>query len=128
MSQSYAFMVEVNDLTQNVIWDDIPDINVPASAVTQHVAVIDHDALLNYAANVHFTQAAISITRSQVNDMPQATTTELEDMTDAINTDASKELGLMVLNTTTGLTVFAAGNGDTDIWEFYNESLAHTPV
>jgi hypothetical protein len=31
---------EVNDLTAAVTWDDIPDANVPASAVTQHVGSI----------------------------------------------------------------------------------------
>ncbi|MCK5318854.1 MAG: hypothetical protein KAJ55_13140 [Anaerolineales bacterium] len=62
-------VVEVNDLTAAVTWDDIPDANVPESAVTQHVAAIDHDQLLNFAANEHFTQAAISITESQVSDL-----------------------------------------------------------
>jgi hypothetical protein len=60
---------EVNDLTAAVTWDDIPDANVPASAVTQHVGSIDHDQLLNFAAGEHFTQAAISITESQVSDL-----------------------------------------------------------
>ena len=44
---------EVNDLTAAVTWANIPDANVPASAVTQHVALIDHDALLNFVANEH---------------------------------------------------------------------------
>jgi len=245
MSQSFAFMVEINDLTQSVIWDDIPDANVPQSAVTQHVAAIDHDSLLNFAADEHFAdapndsnnyvryqntwvvaptyafgeysgefdanspgtfpvtsnqgdwfnctvagtidsevfavgdllialvdspsttvfaanwskianveindlsasvtwanipdanvpesavtqhEAALAVTRSQISDMPQATTTELEDNTDAINTDAAKVLGYAVLNTTTGVTVFAAGNGDSDVWDYYDATTAHTPV
>lgn len=57
-----------------------------------------------------------------------ATTTELEDATDAINTDAAKVLGYMVKNVTTGVHVFASGNGDTSVWHFYDESTAHTPV
>ena len=41
---------EVNDLTVSVTWADIPDANVPVSAVTQH-------------------QAALSITESQISDL-----------------------------------------------------------
>ena len=41
---------ETNDLTANVTWANIPDANVPASAVTQH-------------------QAALSITESQIGDL-----------------------------------------------------------
>jgi hypothetical protein len=59
---------ETNDLTAAVVWANIPDANVPASAVTQHVAAIDHDALLNFLASEHFTQAAISIPASQISD------------------------------------------------------------
>ena len=41
---------EVNDLTASVTWANIPDANVPASAVTQH-------------------QAALSVTESQISDL-----------------------------------------------------------
>ena len=77
MSMNYAFMVEVNDLTANVIWANIPDANVPASAVTQHVGVIDHDSLLNFVAAEHFTQASISIPLSQGANDVTATAAEL---------------------------------------------------
>jgi len=43
-------LVEVNDLTSAVTWANIPDANVPQSAVTQH-------------------QAALSITESQISDL-----------------------------------------------------------
>lgn len=59
---------EINDLSVSVTWANIPDANVPVTAVTQHVASIDHDSLLNFAANEHFTQAAISIPASQISD------------------------------------------------------------
>lgn len=58
----------------------------------------------------------------------QATTTQLEDNTHAINTDAAKVLGYTVLNTTTGVTVFASGNGDSSVWHYYDSTTAHTPV
>lgn len=57
-----------------------------------------------------------------------ATTAELVDITNAINTDAAKILGYQVLNITTGATVFASGNTDAAVWQFYDESLAHTPI
>jgi len=46
---------EVNDLTSVVTWANIPDANVPESAVTQHEGAIDHDALTNFTAAEHFT-------------------------------------------------------------------------
>lgn len=60
---------ETNDLTAAVTWANVPDANITQSSVTQHVAAIDHDSLLNFAANEHFTQAAISITESQISDL-----------------------------------------------------------
>lgn len=67
---------EVNDLTASVTWDDVPDVNITESSVTQHEASINHDALLNFDAAEHFTQAAISIPLSQINDVT-ATSTEV---------------------------------------------------
>lgn len=104
---------------------------------------IDHTAISNIGSNshsaidthiadgtLHFTEASISITESQISDLStnKATTTQLEDNTNAINTDAAKVLGYAVLNTTTGVTVFAAGSGDSDTWDFYDATTAHTPI
>lgn len=58
----------------------------------------------------------------------RATTAELTDITNPINTDAKKVLGYQVLNTDTGATVFASGNTDGAAWHYYDESTAHTPV
>lgn len=57
-----------------------------------------------------------------------ATTAELIDITDAINTTAPKVDGFRVLNTDTQLFVFATGNADGDVWNFGSGNLAHTPV
>jgi hypothetical protein len=46
----------------NLASGNIPDARVPASAVTQHVASINHDALLNFVANEHIDHSAVSIT------------------------------------------------------------------
>jgi len=40
----------------------IADARVPASNVTQHVASLNHDALLNFVANEHIDHSAVSIT------------------------------------------------------------------
>lgn len=40
----------------------VADARVPSSAVTQHVALINHDALLNFSANEHIDHSAVSIT------------------------------------------------------------------
>tara|TARA_B100000902_G_scaffold82226_1_gene86793 strand:- start:175 stop:2949 length:2775 start_codon:yes stop_codon:yes gene_type:complete len=50
---------EVNDLSANVTWANIPDANVPASAVTQH-------------------QAALTITESQISDLGTYLTAEAD--------------------------------------------------
>jgi hypothetical protein len=60
---------EINDLSASVTWANVPDANVTESSVTQHVGAINHDALLNFAVGEHFTQAAISITESQISDL-----------------------------------------------------------
>lgn len=101
MSQMYAFMVEVNDLTANVVWANIPDANVPSSAVTQHVALIDHDSLLNFSATEHFTQAAISIPISQINDI----------------TATAAELNLLDLSGLTTGWVLKADSATTASWQ-----------
>jgi hypothetical protein len=58
----------------------------------------------------------------------EATTTQLTDITDPINTSADKVLGRMVLNASTGVMVFASGNTDGAVWHFYDSTTAHTPV
>ena len=49
--------VEVNDLTAAVTWANIPDVNVPETAVTQH-------------------EAALSITESQISDLSHVTVSD----------------------------------------------------
>ena len=57
-----------------------------------------------------------------------ATTAQLEDVSHAINTAATKVEGYMVKNLTTGLFVFANGNADADTWKLGTGTVAHTPV
>ena len=58
----------------------------------------------------------------------EASTVQLIDIADPINTSADKVLGYQVLNTTTGVTVFASGATDGAVWEYYDSTTAHTPV
>lgn len=58
----------------------------------------------------------------------QATDTELNDITDAINTDAGKEQGVMVYNTTTDNPVYAVGNADGSVWVDGAGATVNTPV
>lgn len=44
---------EVNDLTAAVVWANIPNVNVPVGAVTQHEGAINHDALLGFVGAEH---------------------------------------------------------------------------
>jgi len=57
-----------------------------------------------------------------------ATTAELADVSDAINTGAAKVQGYQVYNTTTDAPVWAAGNADGSVWNDATGTLAHTPV
>jgi hypothetical protein len=70
---SYASLVVGNDShthgdstidglnTSAVTAGTFANARIAASNVTQHVASIDHDSLLNFAAGEHFTQAAITV-------------------------------------------------------------------
>ena len=62
-----AGTAEANDLTQAVVWANVPDTNITESSVTQH-------------------QAAISITESQISDLQNYLTsyTETNDLTSAV--------------------------------------------
>ncbi len=65
---------------------------------------------------------------SAINDnISESTTTKLIDITDDINTDASKVLGFPVRNLDTGVLVFASGDTDGAVWHFYDSTTAHTP-
>ena len=52
---------EVNNLSLSVTWTNIPDAFVPASAVTQHEATIDHDLLQNYVGTQHTDHAGVDV-------------------------------------------------------------------
>ena len=66
------------------------------------------------------------ITRA-INDR-NTSTTDLENIASSVNTSPSKVLGFEMTNTTTGATVFASGNTDGAVWQYFNETTAHTPV
>ncbi len=57
--------VEINDLSAAVVWANIPDANVPESAVTQH-------------------EAALTITESQISDLQAYLLTEANDLSAAV--------------------------------------------
>lgn len=57
-----------------------------------------------------------------------ATTTNLEDITHAINTAAGKKLGSWVFNSTTKKPVWAVGNADGSVWVDATGVTAHTPA
>jgi hypothetical protein len=56
-----------------------------------------------------------------------ATTEELEDITDSINT-SGKFIGKMVFNTTDSVPVWASGVDDSDDWVDSAGAVAHTPI
>ena len=60
--------------------------------------------------------------------LPLATTTELEDITDAVNTTTDKRQGAVRYNTTTNKPVYAIGSADGSLWVDATGATAHTPV
>lgn len=57
-----------------------------------------------------------------------ATTAQLIDITDTINTETFKNTGVGVFNTTTGAPVWAVGSADASVWNDATGTLAHTPA
>ena len=60
--------------------------------------------------------------------LPTETTTNLADITHAINTSAAKVEGSIIFNTTSNQPVYAVGNADGDVWVDATGATAHTPV
>jgi hypothetical protein len=58
---------------------------------------------------------------------PQKTTAEIEDITNNINT-TGKSLGRQIVNSTTGLMLYASGPLAADTWKTFDGSVAHTPA
>lgn len=105
--QSYlTSFTELNDLSGAVVWANIPIANVPTGTTGSTVSLGDH------------THAVSTQT---------ATTTQLVDIANAINTRADKVAGFLVFNTTTGLPVWAAGDTDGAVWNNARGQLQHTP-
>ena len=136
MSQSFAFMVEVNDLTANVVWANIPDANVPESAVTQHEAALailatQLSGVLDDArvqeSNVTQHEAALTIQQTQV-PVVSETAANLANIAASINTDAAKVAGYWVWDSTNNQPVWAVGSADGDVWVDGVGTTVHTPV
>jgi hypothetical protein len=57
-----------------------------------------------------------------------ATDAELDDITDAINTDPGKRQGSMIYNSSQDIPVWAVGNADGDLWVDGTGATVNTPV
>ena len=58
----------------------------------------------------------------------RATTAELVDISNVVNTSSDKEHGFRVFNTTTSIPVYALGDADGDVWTDSTGVTVHTPV
>jgi hypothetical protein len=57
-----------------------------------------------------------------------ATTSELNDITDPINTDIGKQQGCQVYDTTADIPLWAVGTGAGDVWVNGVGTTTRTPV
>ena len=57
-----------------------------------------------------------------------ATTAELADVADKVNTRASKKEGTVYFNTDTNKPVYAVGSAAADVWVDATGATVHTPV
>ncbi len=106
---------EVNDLSSVVTWANIPDANVPQSAVTQHEAALDHDALTNFDANEHADiTGTVSVTGNWTfNDVGDGGITSYD--IEIGDTDGSPTYGIARFgNSIMGRTSYNSGNLDID--------------
>lgn len=58
--------------------------------------------------------------------VPNWTTAQITNAAHVVNTE-NKRAGTMIFNTTTGLPLWATGNGATDTWVNATGATAHTP-
>ena len=61
-------------------------------------------------------------------DSETATTAQLADITDPVNTGPQKHLGHRVFNSTTSIPVYAAGATAASVWTGPDGATDHTPV
>lgn len=98
--------LEVNDLTSSVTWADIPDANVPVTAVTQH-------------------QAALTITESQISDLTHTTPYTDSDVDAHLNTSTAVTGEYLSWNGSDyDWATVPAGYGDADVDTHLNTSSA----
>jgi hypothetical protein len=90
------------------------------------------DIIIDTSGNVTFASTTVDALSAVIEGLYMrssvVTTTNLADITHAVNTNAGKQLGTWVFNTTTGLPVWAAGSADGSVWLDATGATAHTPV
>jgi hypothetical protein len=90
------------------------------------------DIIIDTSGNVAFASTTVDALSAVIEGLYMrssvVTTTNLADITHAVNTNAGKQLGTWVFNTTTGLPVWAAGSADGSVWLDATGATAHTPV
>lgn len=60
--------------------------------------------------------------------LPETTTSVLEDVSSFVNRDARKRGGTVFFNATTSKPVYAVGTADDDVWVDATGATVHTPI
>ena len=117
-----------NDAAEQVVYGAIQGVlGDPADGAED--GRVNLNAMTNgtLATQMFFSHEGAFVMDSRIQAAVQATTAELADIGDAINT-ADKFTGKQVWNTTTGRPVWAAGNTAGAVWVDHAGSTLHTPV
>jgi hypothetical protein len=113
---------EINDLSASVTWVNVPNANITVGSVTQHVASIDHDGLLNFVAAEHIDWSVTGAEDVHTDRIPVATTTavggsELATTAERITgTDAARTLTPATAQKFVMVTPISISFGGDDTW------------
>ena len=116
MSTFFGGGAEVNNLTVAVTWANVPNANITAGSVTQHVGAIDHDQTLNFLAAEHVDWAGAGAGTIHTDNYIENVPTALSVGTVGVNTVAITSDGGADDVTLPAATISAAGMLTTAKW------------
>ena len=105
---------------------------MPSAHALKKVTTLNDDDVIKIAldpANSAVAETERGVTmKTLLSKFITATTANLEDVSNDINTNVNKVEGSMYFNITTNVPVWSVGNADDDVWVNALGSATHTPI